>query len=153
MAWPPIHYRASTSGMTGDRAPACGVLRLSAAARSGGRAHLRRTCSNVANSPQDGCRLFYRLNGRGSADAEGADMLGGRPHGQSSARWKTPSGLTPDELVRLASMAAVIVALHLIGWITLVVVVEPAHLTVGGKAFGIGIGITAYTLGLRHAFD
>ncbi len=80
-------------------------------------------------------------------------MLGGRPHGQSSARWRTPNGLTPDELGRLASMAAVIVALHLIGWIILVVVVEPAHLTVGGKAFGIGIGITAYTLGLRHAFD
>lgn len=23
----------------------------------------------------------------------------------------------------------------------------------GGKAFGIGVGLTAYTLGLRHAFD
>jgi high-affinity nickel-transport protein len=50
-------------------------------------------------------------------------------------------------------MAAVIAALHLIGWITLVFVVEPAHLSLGGKAFGIGIGLTAYTLGLRHAFD
>ncbi len=50
-------------------------------------------------------------------------------------------------------MAAVIVALHLIGWITLVVVVEPAHFSLGDKAFGIGIGLTAYTLGLRHAFD
>jgi len=63
------------------------------------------------------------------------------------------SALTPAEWVRLGSMAAVIAALHLAGWITLVCIVEPAHLSVGDKAFGIGIGVTAYTLGLRHAFD
>ncbi|HVQ98253.1 MAG TPA: HoxN/HupN/NixA family nickel/cobalt transporter [Mycobacterium sp.] len=61
--------------------------------------------------------------------------------------------LIPDEWLRLGVMLAVIVALHLIGWITLLGVVEPAHLAVGGKAFGIGVGLTAYTLGLRHAFD
>jgi high-affinity nickel-transport protein len=50
-------------------------------------------------------------------------------------------------------MLAVIVALHLVGWITLVFVVDPARLSLGGKAFGIGVGLTAYTLGMRHAFD
>jgi high-affinity nickel-transport protein len=50
-------------------------------------------------------------------------------------------------------MSAVIVALHAIGWATLAFVVEPAHFTVGDNAFGVGIGLTAYTLGLRHAFD
>lgn len=50
-------------------------------------------------------------------------------------------------------MLAVIVALHLIGWATLVLLVDPARLSVGGKAFGIGVGLTAYALGLRHAFD
>lgn len=50
-------------------------------------------------------------------------------------------------------MSAVIIGLHLVGWGTLICLVEPAHLHVGGKAFGIGIGLTAYTLGLRHAFD
>ncbi len=50
-------------------------------------------------------------------------------------------------------MLAVIVALHLLGWLTLVYIVEPARLSLGGKAFGIGVGLTAYTLGLRHAFD
>ena len=50
-------------------------------------------------------------------------------------------------------MITVIVALHLVGWITLVFIVDPARLTLGGKAFGIGVGLTAYTLGLRHAFD
>jgi nickel/cobalt transporter (NiCoT) family protein len=61
--------------------------------------------------------------------------------------------LTPDEWLRLASMFAAIIALHVIGWGTLVLIVEPAHLSVGDKAFGIGLGLTAYTLGLRHAFD
>ena len=50
-------------------------------------------------------------------------------------------------------MITVIVALHLVGWITLVFVVDPARLSLGGKAFGIGVGLTAYTLGMRHAFD
>ncbi|ORB14160.1 Nickel transporter NicT [Mycobacterium noviomagense] len=63
------------------------------------------------------------------------------------------SALTPAERGRLAGMFAVIVALHLIGWLTLVVVVAPAHFSLGDKVFGIGIGLTAYTLGLRHAFD
>ncbi len=80
-------------------------------------------------------------------------MLGGRPDRQSWARSVIPNGLTSDELMRLASMAAVIVALHLIGWFTVIVVVDPAHLSLGGKTFGIGVGLTAYTLGLRHAFD
>jgi high-affinity nickel-transport protein len=31
--------------------------------------------------------------------------------------------------------------------------VDPERLSLGGKAFGIGVGLTAYTLGLRHAFD
>ncbi|MGB6206519.1 HoxN/HupN/NixA family nickel/cobalt transporter [Mycobacterium sp.] len=74
-----------------------------------------------------------------------------------SRQWSSLSrlraALTPDEWVRLGSMFAVIIALHVIGWGTLVLIVEPAHLSVGDKAFGIGIGLTAYTLGLRHAFD
>jgi len=61
--------------------------------------------------------------------------------------------LTPAEWGRLGVMLAVIVALHVIGWTTLLVIVDPARLSVGGKAFGIGVGLTAYALGLRHAFD
>jgi high-affinity nickel-transport protein len=73
---------------------------------------------------------------------------------QASSRSSRLRGaLTPDEWLRLGSMFAIIVALHVIGWGTLILVVEPAHLSVGDKAFGIGIGLTAYTLGLRHAFD
>jgi high-affinity nickel-transport protein len=61
--------------------------------------------------------------------------------------------LAPAEWWRLASMLAVIVGLHLLGWLTLVLIVDPAQLSLGGKAFGVGVGLTAYTLGLRHAFD
>ncbi len=43
----------------------------------------------------------------------------------------------------LVAMAAVIVVLHVVGWGTL-----------GATGvFGIGLGVTAYTLGMRHAFD
>lgn len=66
---------------------------------------------------------------------------------------KLRSALAPAEWWRLGSMLAVIAALHLIGWGALVLLVDPARLSVGGKAFGIGVGLTAYTLGMRHAFD
>jgi nickel/cobalt transporter (NiCoT) family protein len=66
---------------------------------------------------------------------------------------KLAGALAPAEWWRLASMFAVIVALHLVGWLTLVLLVAPAQLSLGGKAFGVGVGLTAYTLGLRHAFD
>ncbi|WP_043986182.1 HoxN/HupN/NixA family nickel/cobalt transporter [Mycolicibacterium llatzerense] len=61
--------------------------------------------------------------------------------------------LTGQDWGRLAAMFGVIAALHVIGWGTLILVVVPEHQTVGGTALGIGIGLTAYTLGLRHAFD
>ncbi|HUO39047.1 MAG TPA: HoxN/HupN/NixA family nickel/cobalt transporter [Mycobacterium sp.] len=63
------------------------------------------------------------------------------------------SALSPAEWWRLGWMLAVIVALHVVGWLTMVLLVEPAQLSLGGKAFGVGIGLTAYTLGMRHAFD
>ncbi|MER5569804.1 hypothetical protein ABT083_26840 [Streptomyces goshikiensis] len=48
-------------------------------------------------------------------------------------------------------MAAFILSLHLIGWFTLVAIVTPEHHSIGAQTFGIGV--TAYTLGMRHAFD
>jgi high-affinity nickel-transport protein len=70
------------------------------------------------------------------------------------SRWSSVrSALSPAEWWRLGSMLTVIIALHLVGWTTLVFIVDPAQLSLGGKAFGIGVGLTAYTLGMRHAFD
>jgi nickel/cobalt transporter (NiCoT) family protein len=70
------------------------------------------------------------------------------------SRWaKLRSTLTAREWLRLGAMFAVIAALHLVGWITLVGFVAPHHFSLGDKVLGIGVGLTAYTLGLRHAFD
>ena len=49
-------------------------------------------------------------------------------------------------------MAAVVGALHVVGFGLLLVLVAPARVGSGG-ALTVGIGVTAYTLGLRHAFD
>jgi high-affinity nickel-transport protein len=63
------------------------------------------------------------------------------------------SRLTPAEWRRAGGLAAAILALHVIGFVTLLVLVAPKELQLGAGAFGVGVGITAYTLGLRHAFD
>ncbi|MGZ4506397.1 MAG: Nickel transporter NicT [Blastococcus sp.] len=61
--------------------------------------------------------------------------------------------LSRSEWRSVGGMTAVVVGLHLLGWITLIAVVVPHHYDVGGQVFGIGLGLTAYTLGMRHAFD
>jgi nickel/cobalt transporter (NiCoT) family protein len=63
------------------------------------------------------------------------------------------SALAVREWLNLSTVFGIIALLHLIGWSTLVVFVAPEHFTVGDKALSIGVGLTAYTLGLRHAFD
>jgi high-affinity nickel-transport protein len=72
----------------------------------------------------------------------------------TGSRWRRISGsMTRAEWIRFGGMAAFIVALHVIGWFTLAAVVAPHHYKVGTGMFGVGIGVTAYTLGMRHAFD
>lgn len=51
-------------------------------------------------------------------------------------------------------MYGTVALLHLVGWVTLVAFVVPGHFQVPGKGvFGVALGVTAYTLGMRHAFD
>jgi high-affinity nickel-transport protein len=51
-------------------------------------------------------------------------------------------------------MVAVVVGLHLVGFFILIALVAPHHYSLGTSGgFTVGIGLTAYTLGLRHAFD
>jgi high-affinity nickel-transport protein len=64
-----------------------------------------------------------------------------------SFRWRR------EDTLRTAGLLAVIAALHVVAFGVLFLLVVPAHYEVGSKAFGIGLGITAYTLGVRHAFD
>ncbi|MEU3712967.1 HoxN/HupN/NixA family nickel/cobalt transporter [Streptomyces catenulae] len=68
-------------------------------------------------------------------------------------RQRIARSMTRAEWGRMAGMASFIIALHVIGWFTLIAIVAPEHYSLGTKTFGIGIGVTAYTLGMRHAFD
>jgi high-affinity nickel-transport protein len=62
--------------------------------------------------------------------------------------------MSPSEWRRAGGMAAVIAGLHVVGFGLLVLVVAPARYKIGAAGtFAIGTGVTAYTLGLRHAFD
>jgi high-affinity nickel-transport protein len=53
----------------------------------------------------------------------------------------------------IAAMGGVIALLHVVGFGILILFVVPAHFRVGTGLFGLGTGVTAYTLGMRHAFD
>ncbi|MEU1625447.1 HoxN/HupN/NixA family nickel/cobalt transporter [Streptomyces sp. NPDC020096] len=55
--------------------------------------------------------------------------------------------------IRTGGLLAVIAALHVVAFAILVTMVAPHHYTVGKQVFGLGLGVTAYTLGMRHAFD
>ena len=74
---------------------------------------------------------------------------------KSSSRWRGFwSSLDRGQRRTIAMMATVVAALHAVGFGILVLVVAPHHYPLGGGgAFSVGIGVTAYTLGMRHAFD
>jgi high-affinity nickel-transport protein len=79
-----------------------------------------------------------------------------KPTDQESSMNRVRTPLRPVSVTRsLWGMAAVILALHLIGWGVFAVAVLPHsyRLGDGSMAFGLGIAVTAYVLGARHAFD
>lgn len=56
----------------------------------------------------------------------------------------------------MVSAGLVVVLLHVVGWSSLLLLVGPAQLELGGRegqVFGVAVGVTAFTLGARHAFD
>ena len=82
-------------------------------------------------------------------------MSAGSAAPAATSRWARIKGaLSPEEWRRAGVLAAVVVALHVIGFFVLLALVVPQNLRLGGGAvYGLGLGITAYTLGMRHAFD
>ena len=82
-------------------------------------------------------------------------MPAGPARATRTARWRRlKASMTPAEWRRAAALATVIGALHVIGFSVLLALVVPQDLRLGGGAvFGLGLGLTAYTLGMRHAFD
>jgi high-affinity nickel-transport protein len=62
--------------------------------------------------------------------------------------------LDASERRTLVMMIVVVGGLHVLGFVTLFALVAPSHYHFGTSGtFTVGIGITAYTLGMRHAFD
>jgi high-affinity nickel-transport protein len=54
----------------------------------------------------------------------------------------------------MAGMAAFILLLNVVGWGVLVLFVAPRGFTLGSTGvFGVGLGLTAFLLGVRHAVD
>jgi nickel/cobalt transporter (NiCoT) family protein len=76
------------------------------------------------------------------------------PLPKASVWVRVRDSMTPSEWRRAGGMVAVIAGLHVVGFGILILVVAPQHFKLGSAGtFAIGTGITAYTLGLRHAFD
>ena len=64
------------------------------------------------------------------------------------------SGFSPSERRSIGAMAAFVLLLHVVGWGVLVLAVAPAEYQLGSTGvLGVGVGLTAYMLGVRHAFD
>jgi nickel/cobalt transporter (NiCoT) family protein len=69
-------------------------------------------------------------------------------------RARSGSAFSPRERRSIGAMSAFVVLLHVVGWGVLVFAVAPAEYQLGSTGvLGIGVGLTAYMLGVRHAFD
>jgi nickel/cobalt transporter (NiCoT) family protein len=73
----------------------------------------------------------------------------------TASKWsRMKRSLSAAEWRRVGWLAAAVIGLHVVGFVMLLVFVTPQHFSLGRQgAFGLGLGITAYTLGMRHAFD
>ena len=77
-----------------------------------------------------------------------------RPAGTKTGVREALRSLDAGQRRSLATMASIVIALHVVGFVTLLAFVAPHRYQLGSAgAFTIGIGLTAYTLGMRHAFD
>jgi len=64
------------------------------------------------------------------------------------------ASLDTGQRLTLLMMVLVVAGLHVLGFVTLIALVAPRHYHLGtAGAYTVGIGVTAYTLGMRHAFD
>jgi len=71
----------------------------------------------------------------------------------TTRRERVRATFSAREWKRLSAMFGFIVLLHVLGW-GLLIYASSRHFNLGsGKMLGVGTGILAYTLGMRHAFD
>ena len=57
------------------------------------------------------------------------------------------------DYVEIGVLLGVIALMHAVGFAMLVFAIAPHHYRAGAQIFGVGLGVTAYLFGLRHAFD
>jgi len=74
---------------------------------------------------------------------------------QPPAAAAAPFGrLSPRERRSIGAMSGFVLLLHVLGWGVLIVAVAPRDYQLGSTGvLGVGVGLTAYMLGVRHAFD
>jgi nickel/cobalt transporter (NiCoT) family protein len=66
---------------------------------------------------------------------------------------KIRDGLSPREWARVGGMALTVVGLNVLGWAMLSAALAGHYHVNKTELFGVGTGVLAYTLGMRHAFD
>jgi high-affinity nickel-transport protein len=76
-----------------------------------------------------------------------ADRPGTAIPAMPALRWQR------KDWIRSGGLLGVVAAMHVVAFLVLFAMVAPHHYTVGNQVFGVGLGVTAYTLGMRHAFD
>jgi high-affinity nickel-transport protein len=65
-----------------------------------------------------------------------------------------PTRFDRKDWLSIAGTGSFVVLLHVVGWGVLALAVAPQHIVLGSAGvFGVGLGVTAYLLGVRHAFD
>src|SRR3954454_690935 len=82
-------------------------------------------------------------------------MSAGSAARAGTSRWARIKGaMSPQEWRRAGVLAAVIVALHVVGFFVLLALVVPQDLRLGGGAvYGLGLGIIAYSRSMRQTPD
>jgi high-affinity nickel-transport protein len=90
------------------------------------------------------------VGGAGTATMRSEQSVAGESHLKKF--WRS---LDRGDWTSLGAMFAFIVFLHVVGFGILFGLVVPEHFRIGGDnpIFTAGVGILAYTFGLRHAFD
>ncbi len=61
--------------------------------------------------------------------------------------------LSPREWGKVGAMAGIVVGLNVLGWAMLLAATGHHYHLTKTDVFGLGTGVLAYTLGMRHAFD
>src|SRR6478735_8906788 len=71
-----------------------------------------------------------------------------QPVGATSGRWER------RDKFHLAGITGFVLLLNVVGWSVLTLAVAPQNFALGRSGvYGVGLGVTAFLLGVRHAFD